>query len=97
LVKASSRLVTMPNATKPKMEGASCSGYLGKNPNYSNYRTPSFITPTSGLEKVIFDYGPSMKKGEFKHHVEPMADSWLLTCNIMNVHLKKKELDLNKK
>ena len=73
-VKATYRLATMSDV-KPKIEGASRSNY--RKPNFT-HKTTSFSAPTSGLEDVIFDYGPSMKQGRFKTNVELLAEfmSW---------------------
>jgi len=56
---------------KPKIEGAPRSNY--RKPNITP-KTTSFSAPTSGLEDVIFDYGPSMKQGRFKTNVELLAE-----------------------
>ena len=69
-VTATYRLATMSDV-KPKIEGASRSNY--RKPNFTP-KTTSFSAPTSGLEDVIFDYGPSMKQERFKTNVELLAE-----------------------
>jgi hypothetical protein len=69
-VTATYRLATMSDV-KPKIEGAPRSNY--RKPNITP-KTASFSAPTSGLEDVIFDYGPSMKQGRFKTNVEPLVE-----------------------
>ena len=70
-VKAIYRLANMSDV-KPKVEGAPRSNY--RKPSTTS-KTTTFSAPTSGLEDVIFDYGPLMKQEHFKTNIQLLAES----------------------
>ena len=74
----------MYGEVKPNAERVPNSSQCRKQYKYSKY--PDFAAPTSGPEKVTFDYGPGMKLRNFKYNVKQLSEFRVADLKIIQAY-----------